>query len=75
MDSMKTERMKRMTAIMSAAAVALAALPGGAAVFAAAENEVPAPDLNRKITFAGSENYGGPLDDAFKAVARTRDGG
>lgn len=72
--SMRKRLFKKMTAYAAAGAMALAALPA-AAVPVLADGEASAPDLNLKIVFQGSENYGGALDDSFKAVARTRDGG
>ena len=71
---MKKRLFKKMTAYAAAGAMALSALPA-AAVPVLADGEASAPDLNLKIVFQGSENYGGALDDSFKAVARTRDGG
>ena len=64
----------KLKSIALSIALLAAALPA-AAVPVLADGEASAPDPGSKIVFQGSENYGGALDDSFKAVARTRDGG
>ena len=75
-----TEWLKKATALAAAFALAAAALPASAHPVSAdsvqdTDRVSGAVNLDSKITFSGSENYGGALDDSFKAIARTKDGG